>query len=174
MNRYRLAAMVAALLSCAPLMAGFKDEMRQPWQRNETTFIRAWKITGAFKCDLARDCLDIPGGEAAAKPDSRQKRADGSDLEWREHHSWNDSVGFDELAEREGAIAYAATTVHRAAAGKAQLSIGSLDGIRVWVNGTPVLARDARRSLTPDEDSIEVDLAAGTNTLLIKSAAAGS
>jgi predicted esterase len=44
----------------------------------------------------------------------------------------------------------------------------------VWVNGRRVLARDAHRSLTPDEDSVEVDLAAGPNTLLIKSAATGS
>ena len=130
------AAMVAALLSCASAMAGLRDEMRQPWQRDETNFIRSWKIAGAFKCDLASDCLDIPGGEAAARPDSRQKRADGSALEWREDHAWSDSVGFAAASgEREGAIAYAAATVTRAAAGKAQLSIGSVDGIRVWVNG---------------------------------------
>ena len=175
MKLYRQAALFAALLSCASAMAGFKDEMRQPWQRNDTSFIRGWKIAGAFKCDLARDCLDIPGGEAAAKPDSPQKRADGSVLEWRDDHAWADSVGFGAAAgERDGAIAYAATTVTRAAAGKAQLSIGSVDGIRVWVNGRPVLARDGRRSRTPDEDPVEVDLAAGANTLLIKSAATGS
>ena len=175
MKLYRLAAVLAALLSCAPAMAGFKDEMRQPWQRDNTEFIRGWKIAGAFKCDLARDCLDIPGGEAAAKPDSPQKRADGSVLEWREDHAWADSAGFNAAAgERNGAIAYAATTVTRATAGKAQLSIGSVDGIRVWVNGKRVLARDARRSLTPDEDSVEVDFAAGANTLLIKSSATGS
>ena len=175
MKLYRQAALFAALLSCASAMAGFKDEMRQPWQRNDTSFIRGWKIAGAFKCDLARDCLDIPGGEAAAKPDSPQKRADGSVLEWRDDHAWADSVGFGAAAgERDGAIAYAATTVTRAAAGKAQLSIGSVDGIRVWVNGRPVLARDGRRSRTPDEDPVEVDLAAGANTLLIKSTATGS
>ncbi len=169
------AAMVAALLSCASAMAGLRDEMRQPWQRDEINFIRSWKIAGAFKCDLASDCLDIPGGEAAARPDSRQKRADGSALEWREDHAWSDSVGFAAASgEREGAIAYAAATVTRAAAGKAQLSIGSVDGIRVWVNGRRVLARDGQRSHTPGEDSVEVDLAAGANTLLIKSAATGS
>lgn len=175
MKQYRLAAVFAALLSCAPAMAGLKDEMRLPWQRDDTNFIRGWKIAGAFQCDLARDCLDIPGGEAAAKPDSPQNRADGSVLVWRDEHAWADSVGFGAaIGEREGAVAYAATTVTRAAAGKAQLSVGSVDGIRVWLNGRQVLARDARRSRTPDEDSVEVDLAAGANTLLIKSAATGS
>src|SRR6187551_2904591 len=103
-----LAAIVAALLSCASAVAGLKDESRQPWQRDDTNFIRSWKIAGTFKCDLARDCLDIPGGEAAAKPDSGQKRADGSALEWRELHEWDDSVGFDAASgEREDAVAYA-------------------------------------------------------------------
>ena len=108
MKHYWQAAMVAVLLSCASAMAGLKDEMRQPWQRDDTSFIRDWKVAGPFKCDLARDCLDLPGGEAAAKPDSGQKRADGSGLDWRAEHEWDDSVGFDVLTgEREGAIAYA-------------------------------------------------------------------
>ncbi|MES1263452.1 MAG: hypothetical protein ABUL69_03795, partial [Peristeroidobacter soli] len=137
--------------------------------------IRDGKVAAQFKCDLARDCLDVPGGEAVAKPDSGQKRADGSTLDWRAEHEWDDSVGFDAITgDREGAIAYAAATVTRATAGKAQLSIGSVDGIRVWVNGTSVLTRDGHRSLTPDEDSVEVDLAAGPNTVLVKSAANGS
>jgi dienelactone hydrolase len=175
MKLHSLAATAAALLTCASAWAGLKDETRQPWQRDNTNFIRDWKVAGPFKCDLARDCLDIPGGEAAAKPDSGQKRADGSGLDWRAEHEWDDSVGFDVISgERDGAIAYAAATVTRSTAGKAQLSIGSVDGIRVWVNGTRVLARDAHRSLTPDEDSVEVDLAAGPNTLLVKSAANGS
>lgn len=175
MNRPSLAATVAALLTCASALAGLKDEMRQPWQRDDTNFIRDWKVAGAFKCDLASDCLDIPGGEAAAKPDSDQKRADGSVLEWHEEHEWDDSVGFDAISgERDGAIAYAATTLNRTRAGKAQLSVGSVDGIRVWVNGKRVLTRDARRSLTPDEDSVEIDLAVGANTLLVKSAVDGS
>lgn len=168
------AAMLAAFV-CASAMAGLKDEMRQPWQRNDTSFIRSWQEAGAFKCDLARDCLDIPGGEAAAKPGAGQTRADGSAVEWRGHTAWADTVSFDAATgDRDGAIAYAAATIQRAGAGKAQLSIGSADGIRVWVNGKQVLARDARRALTPDEDSVEVDLVAGPNTLLIKSAATGA
>jgi dienelactone hydrolase len=152
-----------------------KDEMRQPWERNDIQFIRGWKVAGAFKCDLARDCLDIAGGEAAAKPAETQKRADGSTLTWREDHAWGDSFGFAAAeGERAGAVAYAAATVERAAAGKALLSIGSTDGIRAWVNGRLVLSRDGRRSLTPDEDQVEVDLAKGANTLLIKAGATGT
>jgi dienelactone hydrolase len=152
-----------------------KDEMRQPWERNDIKYIRGWKVAGAFQCDLARDCLDIAGGEAAAKPDSSQKRADGTELSWRQDSAWNDAFGFGAAqGERAGAVAYAAATVERAAAGKALLSIGSTDGVRAWVNGRLVLSRDGRRSLTPDEDQVEVDLAKGANTLLIKAGATAS
>lgn len=153
----------------------FKDEMRAPWERNDIRFIRSWKVAGAFQCDFTRDCLDIAGGEAAAKPDASQKRADGSELVWRQDNSWGDSFGFGAAeGERSGAVAYAATTIERKAAGKALLSIGTTDGVRVWVNGKPVLSRDGRRSLTPDEDQVEIDLAKGPNTLLIKADATGA
>ena len=163
------------LLFCAAAFAGLKDEMRQPWQRDDATYIRVWKVAGAFPCDLARDCLDIPGGEAAARPDAGQKRADGSEVEWRNHGSWGDEITFDAATgDRDGGVAYAAARIERAAAGRARLAIGSADGIRVWMNGKRVLTREAHRSLTPDEDLIEVDLAAGANTLLIKSSATGT
>lgn len=181
-SRNRLAGALALWVSFAscvfaadPPVSKLKDEMRQPWERGDTSFIRSWKVAGAFRCDLARDCLDIPGGEAVAKPNESQKRADGSPLNWREDHCWGDACGFDAAeGERDGAVAYAATIVERAAAGKAVLSIGSADGIRAWVNGKSVLARDGRRSLTPDEDQVEVELVKGTNTLLLKAAATAS
>ncbi len=179
---HRLAGALALLLSSSlspaaesPPAPKLKDEMRQPWQRDDDRYIRTWKVAGAFKCDLPRDCLDIPGGEAAANPDQSQKRADGSELSWREDHAWGDSFGFGAAeGERNGAIAYAATRIDRPSAGKARLAIGSTDGIRVWLNGKRVLALDGRRSLTPDENVFEVDLAKGANTLLVKADARGA
>jgi len=152
-----------------------KNEMRQPWERGDTSFMRSWKIAGPISCELARDCLDIPGGEAVARANDDQKHTDGSPLNWRENHCWADTCGLSaDEAESEGTVAYATAIVERAAAGKAVLSIGSTDGIRVWVNGKPVLARDGRRPLTLDEDQVEVDLVKGTNTLLLKVAATAS
>src|SRR5690348_9037491 len=167
---------LAACVFAADLpISKLKDEMRLPWQRGDTFFIRGWKIAGPFRCDLARDCLDIRGGEAVARPDENQKRTDGSPLNWHEDHCWGDACDFSAAkGERDGAVAYAATIVERATAGKAVLSVGSTDGIRLWLNGKSVLARDGLRSLTPDEDQVEVDLAKGANTLLLKTAATAS
>ena len=144
--------------------------MRQPWQRGDWNFQRRWLIAGPFPCTLEAECLG-PGSEAAVRPTDgqEQKRADGTSVKWHPLKSWTDVFGFDDLqGSRDGAVAYAFTKVSRPESGKALLSVGSNDGIRVWVNGKPVLAKDGARSLTIDEDQVEVDLVAGDNAVLVK------
>jgi dienelactone hydrolase len=185
MNRsIRFALPISALLlwsfasAQAPMPAPapkLKDEMRQPWQRSDWNYLRRWLLAGAFPCTLESDCLGVPGSEAGIRPKDGQdqKRADGTSVKWRSVMSWDDAVGFEGLdGPREGTMAYAFTTITRPQSGKAMLSIGSEDGIRVWVNGKMVLSRDGTRSLTPDEDQVEVDLGAGDNAVLVKLAAA--
>jgi hypothetical protein len=46
-------------------------------------------------------------------------------------------------------------------AARVVLAVGSDEGVRVWVNGALVLSRDGLRSLTLDEDQVEIDLKAG-------------
>ena len=152
----------------APAPSKLKDELRMPWQRGDRNFLRLWLVAGSFACGLETDCL---GGEAGVQATDGldQKRADGSVVKWHSQKSWGDSVAFDDLTgPKEGAVAYAFTRVARAKAGKALLLVGSEDGVRVWVNGKPVLAKDGLRSLTPDEDQVEVEMNAGDNALLVK------
>ena len=154
-----------------------KDEMRQPWQRGDWNYLRQWLIAGPFPCTLESDCLGAAGSEAAIRPKDgqEQKRADGTSVKWRPVKSWDDTVGLDDPdGSRAGTVAYAFKTISRPKAGKAQLSLGSADGIRVWVNGKPVFARDGARSLTVDEDQVEVDLVSGDNAVLVKVSAANS
>ena len=142
-----------------------KDEMRQPWQRGDTNFLRQWKIAGPFKCTLDTECLGaVP--EGAARPTQE------GDVQWRDLKSWDDSVSFEDFqGPLDGAVGFAFATVTRAREGKALLSFGSGGGARVWVNGKKVQGWDGARSLTPDEDQIEVDLLEGPNTLLVKAGA---
>lgn len=172
-----LAASVMVCLSTAlnaqttPTSTKLKDEMRMPWQRGDENFLRRWLVAGPFPGGLETDCLSGQRGEAAAQPADglEQKRADGTNVKWHSQKSWNDVLGFDDLAgPKDAAIACAFTKVFRLAAGKALLSVGSGDGIRVWLNGKLVLSKDGLRSLTPDEDQLEVDMNAGENALLVK------
>lgn len=51
---------------------------------------------------------------------------------------------------------------------KLPLSLGSDDGIRVFVNGTEVLQHDVPRPAAPDQEKLTVDLRAGLNTVVLK------
>lgn len=176
----RVSLLAATVLLClstilsaqtTPASTKFKDEMRMPWQRSDESFLRRWLVAGPFPGGLETDCFSGQAGERAAQPSDglEQKRADGTSVKWHPQKSWDDVLAFDDLTgPKDAAIACAFTKVSRAAAGQALLSVGSGDGIRVWLNGKLVLSRDGLRSLTPDEDQVEVDMKAGDNALLIK------
>ena len=53
------------------------------------------------------------------------------------------------------------------------LSLGSDDGIRVYLNGRQVHARDVDRAAMPDQESIEITLEPGMNALVLKIANTG-
>lgn len=148
-----------------------KDEMRMPWKRSDENFLRLWLVVGPFPGGLETDCLRAPGGEGSVQPTDglEQKRGDGTPVKWHSQKSWSDVVAFDDLAgSKDNAVAYAFTKVSRPKAGKALLSVGSGDGLRLWLNGRLVISRDGLRSTTPDEDQVEVDVNAGENSLLVK------
>ncbi|HMK38512.1 MAG TPA: prolyl oligopeptidase family serine peptidase [Bacteroidota bacterium] len=175
----RCATVVAGTLFCfcithaqaPPAAPKLKDEMRMPWTRGEDRFLRLWLIAAPVPGRLDSDCLGGQGGEASLRPADGQelKKSDGASLRWHSQKSWGDEVAFDNATgSAEGAVAFAFTTIPRPSAGRAMLSIGSIDGIRLWLNGTLVLSRDGLRSMTPDEDQVEVEMNAGENRLLVK------
>jgi dienelactone hydrolase len=164
-------AVLAACVSLDVFAAGLKDEMRQPWQRGNTDYLKRWLVTGPITCDLPSDCI---GGEADMRPTdgADQKVAKGEATKWRRTDSWDDWVDFGDA--KDGQIAYAFANVTRDKAGKARVSIGSGDGLRVWLNGKLILSRDDRRTQNPDEDALDVDFQAGDNALLVKAGATSS
>src|ERR1035438_171667 len=148
--------------------------MRMPWPRGDERFIRHWLVLGDIPFaagGFEQDWLTEHGGEAAIKPAEKMthRLPGGSTVVWRDVTSWGDAT---DLANGAGLkrdmLAYAYATVSRRAAGKALLSIGSDESIRVWLNGALVLDRHTRRPLTFDDDQVEVDRKAGDNALLVK------
>ena len=143
-----------------------KETMRMPWKRDRTDYFRRWTLSDNLVCDLPIECIPneasfvaTEGGESRDKNDQVVK--------WRRADSWGDSFGFGDDA-KDGQIAYAFRNVPREKSGPVRLSIGTDNGVRAWVNGKLVLARDGRRKLTPDDDLIDVDMQAGDNQLLLK------
>ncbi|MBL8760607.1 MAG: hypothetical protein JNL50_04825, partial [Phycisphaerae bacterium] len=82
----------------------------------------------------------------------------------------NRIISFSGLEGRgiDWAAGYAYTTITSAEATTLNLSMGSDDGMRMWLNGRLVLDVDAPRSLNPDEDHVRLDLRAGVNHLFFK------
>ena len=75
---------------------------------------------------------------------------------------------FYQGGRNEDAVAYAYSKINRKEAGKVFLSLGSDDGIKVWLNGKLIHRILNQRALTLDEDGFEVDMNAGDNHLLLK------
>jgi len=153
-----------------------KDEFRRPWSRSEERFLRLWLVAGPLAGTLDSNSIPAAGGEAALQPTEGQTQTgmDGKTAQWHSVKSWADLVGVDDqTGSQPGSVVYAYAKVVRQHDGKAMLSVGSLDGIRVWANGALVLSRNGLRSPTPDEDQVEVTMKKGENALLIKVAAGG-
>lgn len=176
MNRIVSRAAVAAGLSLLAFTARaeeplapqprISEQMRVPWQRDRTDYFRRFTLSANFDCDLPTACIP---DEATLSPaeDGESRDKDGKPVKWRRADSWGDAFGFGE-GVKDGQVAYAFRNIPREQAGPARIAVGSGNGIRVWVNGKQVLARDGRRTLTLDEDLVDVDLKKGDNQLLLK------
>ena len=112
-NIDRRVALVAAALLCLSFLARsgdtppapkLKEEMRQPWTRNDTNYIKNWMLAGPSTCPLEAECTDVTGAEATA----------GSGLAWEPTSSWGDVVTLygdaivSHVARHAEAFAYAA------------------------------------------------------------------
>jgi len=69
---------------------------------------------------------------------------------------------------REQCVAYVRTWIHSDKAQAARLLLGTDDGNKVWLNGKRVHQANIGRACVPDQDSVNVQLKQGWNTLLIK------
>ena len=88
-------------------------------------------------------------------------------LKWIPQPEWEDGkphLGFS----GENSANYVFRTIKVEEAQRLNLSLGSDDGIKVWVNGKAVHMNKVTRSLAPDQDKLTVQLQAGENKLLMK------
>ena len=155
-------------------------------------YIREWLVLGPFfPDDLDTDFLADMGGEANIEPRegdavgfdtglntaspldpsrySTQATADGRMLTWKRYKSKTDIIDLlHAVGEHEHATAYAFCVLRSETAGDVQISLGSDDGVAVWINGQQVHSNPVLRSLNLDEDVFEVSLKAGDNRCLVK------
>ncbi len=153
------------------------------------TFIKDWLILGPFpNCDTCSttdymhgehctgfytDYLKSIGGEKNVIPGEGMQVdvSDNNSKTWSVLHSSEDQIHFSELLNpKDMVVAYAFTQVLSPKHQKVILSVGSNDGLRVFLNGEEVHKSHPLhgRWLQSDNDYVPVNLKKGTNNLLLK------
>ena len=148
----------------SPQLAAAQREWEKTAAISPRPDLKPWHSIGPFTAGDAKAAF-----KTAFAPESGidygSKYQDGR-LEWRVRSDWVDG----KVHTWNGANA--ATYLHRKieveAARTIDLALGSDDGIKVWVNGTPVLAKEVYRAAAANQEKITVPLQSGHNSLLIK------
>ena len=131
--------------------------------------VRDWLVAGPFPApDRKGHAVSFPP-EAGPIDPNQEFKGPTAPVRWQAHASPADYVDLANLFKTEDpAVGYAACWVRAAKPGPAVLSLGSNDGIKVWVNGKVVATRPVSRSAAPGQDRVACDLAAGWNEVRVK------
>jgi hypothetical protein len=156
-----------------PEIAALQDQ----WEKriNEQTLPQfgPWHSIGPFKGENFDGAF-----RQAFEPESEidlTKSYGKNELKWKAQPSWEDGKLHNDLTG-ENSATYLFRTITAEHEGSLALSLGSDDGIKVWVNGAEALSKKVNRALAADQDKITVQIKPGENKLLMKivNAAAGS
>jgi hypothetical protein len=175
-----------SILACAGAWATFADTDFVPVIPDDGSgaAIRAWLLCGPFPNPpdtsgnplsaeapgFLEDYLQPAGGEALARPRDGMVVAYGEGHRvWELHTAPEDVIDLDAAVSRDDhVVAYAYCEIEAGMRGRRTLSLGSNNGLRVWVNGKLVFSDPAIPSLTPDGIRVPVVLEAGRNRILCK------
>lgn len=149
-------------------------------------YLRNWLLCGPFPNPVAgggerrhdrtcsgffTDYLAPIGGETGAAAQDRLEvpAPDGNYRQWSAIESPSDRIYFDDyLSPSADQTGYAVCWIEAGEARNRLFSVGSSDGVRIWVNGEEIFRNHAARSITPDEYYVRLPLQRGRNQILVK------
>ena len=124
-----------------------------------------WRVLGPFKAASVKEAFAkafVPENEI-----DLGKTYDDGQLRWTEKPDWKDGV-VQSLGSENNSATYLYRTIIVAKDRQMMISLGSDDGIQVWLNGRKLLANDVTRGAAADQEKLLLRLAAGENKLLLK------
>ncbi|MAR08620.1 MAG: chromosome segregation protein [Blastopirellula sp.] len=154
------------------------DKAQRDWERRQATLLRKdaaqladlklpdWQVLGT---------LPAPNGDGAKafqmdfgpeKQVDLKARYGTPQLAWRTEPKFRDGQ-VNALPETVGAT-YLFRVIEAPTARTLQLSLGSDDGIKVWLNQKQLLAKQVDRGAAADQERVALELQTGRNELLIK------
>jgi len=94
---------------------------------------------------------------------------DDGKLKWTEQASWKDDTAHNDKLTGTNCANYLFRVIEIESPQVVALSLGSDDGIKLWVNGRQVLSRKVGRNVAAaGQENVTVQLAAGRNEILMK------
>ena len=98
---------------------------------------------------------------------TRSDVGEAAEVKWDARPEWNDGK-VHALESGDNSVVYLRRTLNAVIAGTQQLSLGSGDGIKAWVNGREVLSKKIKRVAKADQETVSVNLSKGESELLLK------
>jgi formylglycine-generating enzyme required for sulfatase activity len=120
-----------------------------------------WYTTGPLKAPAFSDVLFPEKGV-----DLSAKNPAGQPL-WTPRPEWRDGRP-QELPGGDRVATYLFRTITADKAAQASAGLGSDDGLEVWLNGRKLLSKNVARGVSPNDDTVVLDLQQGENRLLLK------
>ncbi len=102
-----------------------------------------------------------------APEDGYEPEAKFGDIRWTEQSDWADGT-IVPLGEAPQSAHYLHRIIHVDVPTSLQLSLGSDDAIKVWLDGTLMLAKNEGRAAKADQDFVSLYMGAGDHDLLMK------
>jgi hypothetical protein len=121
-----------------------------------------WYVSKAFAAEefsdrfLPEDAIDLEALDASAHP------------LWQKRPDYEDGRVHALPRVEPPSVAYVFRTVTSQTTAGLTAGLGSNDGLEVWLNGRKVLSNNIGRTAAPNQDLVDLDLAAGDNELLLK------
>jgi mono/diheme cytochrome c family protein len=112
-----------------------------------------WQVYGPFAAASFDAAFDAETALTGLKP--------------TEHPEWTDGA-IQTLPSGDNAAIYLTRTIHSDKKQSLRLSLGSDDGVKVWLNGALVLSKKVSRAALPDQELITLELISGENQLVVK------
>lgn len=139
----------------------------------------AWLVAGPFRADVSLPEPRVVGGDPAALHPLR-----GATVGTAQSYAgkaagparWSVAASASPVLDLKGffgaaptrVVAYAGGTLHLERAAKVLLLLGVDDGVRVFVDGRAIHARNEARPLRADDDAIPLDLSEGDHTVVLE------
>ena len=170
----RIATARAELENPPEPLARELTEAQQRWEASQSKrrppTLSAWHAVGPFAAGDAGKAFSRAFG-----PEKQYLENPAVDLEasfdegkfrWREEGAWTD--GKVHTLSGANAATYLFRRIESPDDSTLGVSLGSDDGIQVWLNGTSLLSKNVARGVAPDQEKVTLPLRTGTNYLLMK------